>query len=124
VVLWLQQMNGPTKTKPKPALSSEALNLVAQRFKLLGDPTRLRILQELFEGELSVQDIGERVGTSQANISKHLSSLLDQGILGRRKEGLYVYYFIADASIFALCELVCTSLADRFERARTQFEPK
>jgi len=96
--------------------------MVAQRFKLLSDPTRLRIIQELFDGELTVQEIEERVGTSQANVSKHLGSLVDQGLLARRKEGLYAYFSIADDSIYALCNLVCTSLADRFERARIQFE--
>ena len=111
------------KQKSKPNLSPEALEMVAQRFKLLGDPTRLRIIQELFEGELSVQEIEERVGTSQANVSKHLSGLVDHGILARRKDGLYAYYSIADESVYALCTLVCTSLADRFERARVQFEP-
>lgn len=111
------------KQKEKPTLSPEALELVAQRFRLLGDPTRLRILQELFEGELVVQEIGARVGTSQANVSKHLSGMVDHGLLARRKEGLYVYYSVADESIYALCTLVCTSLADRFERARLHFQP-
>ena len=107
--------------KSKPNLSPEALEMVAQRFKLLSDPTRLRMIQELFDGELTVQEIESRVGTSQANVSKHLAGLVDQGLLARRKDGLYAYYSIADDSIYALCTLVCTSLADRFERARVQF---
>jgi DNA-binding transcriptional ArsR family regulator len=110
------------KKKSKPNLSPQALELVAQRFRQLSDPTRLGIIQELFEGELSVQEIGQRVGTSQANVSKHLAGLVDHGLLARRKEGLYAYYSIADESIYGLCTLVCTSLADRFERARVQFE--
>lgn len=112
------------KNKGKKAeLSAQALELVAQRFRTLGDPTRLRILQALFDGELSVQEVGRRVGTSQANVSKHLAGLVDQGLLSRRKEGLYAYYSIADPSIFVLCDLVCGSLAERFERARTEFRP-
>jgi ArsR family transcriptional regulator len=109
--------------RPDSRLSAEALEFVAQRFRLLGDPTRLRILQALFDGELSVREIGESVGTTQANVSKHLGALLDQGLLARRKDGLYVYYSIADPSIYPLCDLVCTSLADRFDRARRQLEP-
>jgi DNA-binding transcriptional ArsR family regulator len=107
------------KTQSKSRLSGPALTLVAQRFRALSDPTRLRILQTLFDGELSVQEIGDRVGTTQANVSRHLAGLIDQGILSRRREGLYAYYSIADPSIFALCDLVCNSLAARFERART-----
>jgi DNA-binding transcriptional ArsR family regulator len=108
------------KSERKPALSGVALEMVAQRFRALADPTRLRILQTLFDGELNVRQIGDCVGTSQANVSRHLAGLMEQGLLSRRREGLYSYYSIADPSIYALCELVCSSLAARFERARDE----
>lgn len=105
-----------------PQLPRPALELVARRFRALGDPTRLQLLHELFEGEeLSVNDLCARVGTSQANVSKHLRSLMDEGILARRKEGLYAFYRIADPSVRSLCSLVCGSLVDRFEQARREF---
>ncbi len=109
-------------TTPVKRLSREALELVARRFRTLADPTRLQLVNELMGvEELTVQDLCERVGTSQANASKHLRLLLDEGVLARRKEGLYAYYSLADESTHALCELVCHALADRFERAHEEF---
>lgn len=105
----------------KPKLSPQALALVARRFRALSDPTRLSILQSLFEGEASVQELCEKSGARQANVSKHLSILADQGIVGRRKKGLFVHYRIVDDSIYDLCKTVCGALADRFENAVTQF---
>lgn len=108
--------------RSKQQLPREALELVAQRFRTLGDATRLELLQALFAGERSVQELCEATGVRQANASKHLSLLADHGILARRKDGLFARYRIADASIAALCELVCGSLADRFETARARFD--
>lgn len=109
------------RTKPKPHLSPEALRLVAQRFRVLGEAARLQILQALFAGELSVQEVCEQTGLKQANVSKHLSLLAREGLLSRRKEGLFVRYAISDESVYALCELVCGALAEKFERATAAF---
>ena len=103
---------------PKPRLTREALELVAQRFRALGDPTRLELLQCLFHGERTVQALCEETGTAQANASKHLGVLAEQGIVARRKEGLHVWYRLADESVRDLCEVVCGSLLRRFEAAR------
>lgn len=91
-------------------LNEHTLEHVAHRFKILGEPMRLKLLNCLQEGELCVQDLVEQTGAGQANISKHLSMLSSQGILGRRKEGLYVFYFIKDETVYELCDLVCNSL--------------
>ena len=104
----------------KTKLSRPALEMVAQKFRALSDPNRLMILQELCEGECSVGELCERVGTSQANVSKHLSTLAAQGIVSRRKEGLYAYYAIVDESIEPLCELVCSTLAERLGDAQAE----
>lgn len=112
------------KKKQKAPLSREALELVAQRFKALADPTRLALLQALFEGERTVQELCADTGTSQANASKHLALLTDQGLLARRKDGLFVRYRIDDPSVHALCELVCGSLARRFEAVRAHLVPE
>lgn len=109
--------------KKKPELPPEALQLVAQRFRVLSDPTRLGVLQALFGGELTVQQICTATGTTQANASKHLSQLTRAGILGRRKQGSFVYYRIVDPSIYQLCELVCGALADRFAAAGAALTP-
>lgn len=111
------------KKKEKAPLGREALELVAQRFRAMGDPTRLALLQALFDGERTVHELCELTGTAQANASKHLALLADQGLVARRKDGLFVRYSIEDPSLRQLCELVCGSLARRFEEVRGHFAP-
>jgi DNA-binding transcriptional ArsR family regulator len=97
----------------KRAMTPEALELVAARFKVMAEPLRLRILQELEGGEMSVGDITEAVESTQPNVSKHLKMLQEAGLLGRRQEGNTVYYSIADASVFEICDVVCSSIRER-----------
>jgi DNA-binding transcriptional ArsR family regulator len=104
-------------SKPKLPLSSQMIELVARRFRMLGEPQRLRILQTLEDGERTVGEIVETVAANQSNISKHLQALYDAGIVGRRREGSNIYYSIADEVVFKLCELVCQSAT---EDARTK----
>lgn len=99
-------------------LTDEALGLIATRFRMLSDQTRLRLLHLLSMGEMTVTQLVEASGSGQANVSKHLGMLTDAGIVARRKEGLNVYYRIADESIFELCNIVCNSLGDRFAAHR------
>jgi ArsR family transcriptional regulator len=99
-------------------LSREALEIVAQRFRALGDATRLSLLQALFERERTVQELCALTAASQANVSKHLALLLDQGLVARRREGLHTHYRIADRHIERLCHVVCGSLAERHEAVR------
>lgn len=103
------------------SLSPKALGLVAQRFKALSDPARLALVQRLMAGEKTVGELCAECGGTQANTSRQLALLHDEGILARRKEGLHVHYSIADASIEQLCELVCSSLSQRLERLREEF---
>jgi ArsR family transcriptional regulator len=98
------------KVKKIRPMTDEALALIARRFAVLSEPMRLRLLHALFDGERSVNTLVEATGGTQANISRHLQTLADAGLLARRKEGLQVFYSIADPSIFPLCELVCGSL--------------
>lgn len=94
-------------------LSEQALELIAARFKLLGEASRLKIIIALEAGEQNVGQIVDATGLTQANASRHLSALTESGILARRREGLNIYYEIADRSIFDLCESVCGSLQKR-----------
>ncbi|MBP6506712.1 MAG: helix-turn-helix transcriptional regulator [Opitutaceae bacterium] len=97
----------------KSQLSGEALELIARRFAVLAEPMRLRLIHTLFAGEKNVTELVEATEGTQANISRHLQTLTAAHILSRRKEGLQVFYAIADPSIFKLCELVCGSLEKR-----------
>jgi len=92
------------------ALSDEALELVARRFAVLAEPMRLRLIQALFAGEKNVNALVEETGGTQANISRHLQTLTQAHVVSRRKEGLQVFYAIADPTIHQLCKLVCGSL--------------
>src|SRR5690242_12676762 len=91
-------------------LTEEALGLIAARFRILSEPMRLKLLHVLGRDEMSVGDLVQATGGGQANVSKHLSLLLDAGIVRRRKEGLSVFYRVSDGTIFELCELVCASV--------------
>jgi DNA-binding transcriptional ArsR family regulator len=94
---------------PHP-LPEDLAELIARRFRALGDPLRVRILDLVRDQELSVSTLAERLGAGQQNVSKHLALLTDAGMLARRKDGNHVYYRIADEGVFALCEQVCGSL--------------
>lgn len=93
-------------------ISRKMTEAVAQRFRLLGDPTRLRVLQCLEGGERSVTEIVRALRASQPNISKHLQVLHAAGILERRREANTIYYSIGDPIIPRLCRLVCDSALD------------
>jgi DNA-binding transcriptional ArsR family regulator len=103
---------------PGHPLPDDLVELIAQRFRVLGEPMRIKLLDRLREGEASVQELAEATEASQQNVSKHLGVLLQSGIVGRRKEGNFAYYSIADEGVFALCEDVCGSLAEQLESLR------
>lgn len=94
-------------------LTDEAIEMIAARFRILSEPMRLKILHTLGEAEMSVGELVDAVGGSQANVSKHLGLMLEAGIVARRREGVTIYYRIADETIFELCETVCSSLSER-----------
>ena len=94
---------------PHP-LPEDLAELIARRFRALGDPMRVRMLDLLRDGELSVNGLAEQLGAGQQNVSKHLAVLTEAAMVARRKEGTHVYYRIADEGVFALCEQVCGSL--------------
>lgn len=97
-------------------LTPETLDLIAHRFKALGDPTRLRILDALRGGEASVSALVAATGLSQANASKQLKQLHALGFVARRKDGLFVRYRLADRGIFRLCDLMCARVAEEATR--------
>jgi DNA-binding transcriptional ArsR family regulator len=94
---------------PSP-IPIDLAEMIAARLRVIGDPTRIRILDLLRDGDLSVTQITEDLGTSQQNASKHLGVLLQAGIVARRKDGNNSIYSIADAGVYDLCEQVCGGL--------------
>lgn len=96
-------------------LSSEVLELIARRFRVLAEPSRLLILNRLMAGERTVTELGEATGLNQANLSKHLQLLRSAGFVRRRREGLFAHYRIADPSVNALCEIMCSRLETQVE---------
>jgi DNA-binding transcriptional ArsR family regulator len=99
-------------------LSDGFAELIAQRFHALGDPTRLKLLDRLREGEAHVLELATLLETTPQNVSKHLGVLHQLGIVARRKKGNYVYYSVADDSIYALCEIVCGGIERQLEDRR------
>ncbi|MGO9452590.1 MAG: ArsR/SmtB family transcription factor [Candidatus Binataceae bacterium] len=97
------------------SMTPEALELVAARFRAMGEPLRLRILQQLETGERSVSALAETIGSTQPNVSKHLKVLQDTGLVERRQQGNSAYYSIADEMVFELCDMICSRLRERLE---------
>lgn len=100
-------------------MTPEILELIAQRFRLLADPMRLRILHELQQGEMSVSELVKLTGASQPNVSKHLASLRSHQMVKRRQEGNMAYFSISASYIFTLCDTVCNSMRDEVEQKQT-----
>jgi DNA-binding transcriptional ArsR family regulator len=104
-------------------LPDEALTQVAAYFQALSEPTRLRILNLLRQREHSVGELAQRCGFSSANVSRHLGLLQQHGLVQRESRGNSAYYSIADPSVYALCDLVCGTLARQFERQMQAHAP-
>ena len=90
---------------------------VSAYFALLAEPTRLKILNALCEGERSVNDVVERVGSTQTNVSRHLNLMYSRGVLKRRRDGATVYYSVSDPNVVALCRTACVHIAGQSEVA-------
>ena len=98
-------------TEPIPhPLPEQLVELIAQRFRVLGEPMRIKLLDRLRDGAATVGELQEAVGASQQNVSKHLGVLLQAGLVSRTKAGTSSRYAIADESVFELCEHVCGGL--------------
>jgi DNA-binding transcriptional ArsR family regulator len=90
------------------------LDQIAARFRLLGEPLRLKLLAALTSGERSVGELVALTGANQPNVSKHLAALAQGGLVGRRKAGTTIYYALTDPSVLTLCDTVCYGIQRRF----------
>ena len=102
----------PSTDIPHP-LPAPLADLIARRFRVIGEPMRIRLLDHLREGSMTVNELSEAVGSTQQNVSKHLAVLTEAGIVGREKVGNHVRCYIADQTVFELCELVCGGLREQ-----------
>ncbi|MGZ9075746.1 MAG: ArsR/SmtB family transcription factor [Burkholderiaceae bacterium] len=89
--------------------------VVSGYFGLLSEPTRLKILNAICEGELSVTQIVERVESTQTNVSRHLNLMYSKGVLKRRRDGASTLYSIADRNVVTLCRTACIQMASQLD---------
>ena len=99
-------------------LPDDLVELIAERFRAVSEPTRIKLLDRLREREATVLELTELVGTTQQNVSKHLGVLQRSGIVARRKQGNFAYYRIVDEGVLSLCEAVCGNLQQQVESLR------
>jgi len=97
---------------------NEVLNLQAELCKSLSNPKRLRIIQELREGEMSVGELAGIMGIKQSNTSQHLATLRKIGIISPRKEGSTVYYKLVSLKIAEACDLVHEVIAEQLSKSQ------
>ena len=99
-------------------MTPDLMALIAERFKALAEPARLRILNALRRGEMTVSELVEDTELGQANVSKHLQLLHNLKFVSRRKDGLFVYYALADKRVFQLCDIMCGRLESEMKARR------
>ncbi|MPZ66741.1 MAG: metalloregulator ArsR/SmtB family transcription factor [Pseudonocardiaceae bacterium] len=104
-------------------LPEPLIELVAHRFRVIGEPMRIRLLERLRHGPATVGHLADTLGATQQNVSKHLGVLHQAGILSREKQGTAVRYTITDPTVFELCDLVCGRLRQQFTELAQRLTP-
>ena len=107
---------------PHP-LPGPLVEAIAERFRVLGEPMRIRVLDHLRAGPMTVGELADALGTSQQNVSKHVGVLSRAGLVSREKEGNSVRCRIADASVMQLCEQVCGGLQRQLSELQALLSP-
>ena len=102
-------------------LTPDTIELIAERFRALGEPARLQLMSELRGGERTVGELVDATGGATGNVSKHLRLLHAAGFVTRRKEGQFVYYGLAGDDVFRLCDIMCGRIETEAERRRRAF---
>jgi DNA-binding transcriptional ArsR family regulator len=90
---------------------------VADLFRLLSTPIRLKIICAVCNGERNVSELLELIDTTQPNMSQHLATLYRAGVLGKRREGTQIFYRLDNPRVAELCRAVCTQVADEMQQA-------
>jgi DNA-binding transcriptional ArsR family regulator len=113
-----------TSSSPVPhPLPEPLIELVAQRFRVLGEPMRIKLLDRLREGDATVSDLQDALGASQQNVSKHLGILHAAGMVSRTKRGNSTLYSISDPTVFELCEQVCGGVRRQLQELEQILQP-
>ena len=107
---------------PHP-LPEPLIELVAQRFRVLGEPMRIKLLDQLREGDATVTELQEALGASQQNVSKHLGILYAAGMVSRTKQGNTTRYAISDPGVFELCDQVCGGVRRQLQELEQILQP-
>jgi DNA-binding transcriptional ArsR family regulator len=113
-------MSEPATPHPLP---EPLIELVAQRFRVLGEPMRIKLLDRLRDGDATVGELQQALGASQQNVSKHLGILYDAGMVSRVKDGNHTRYSISDSGVFELCDQVCGGVRRQLEELETILQP-
>ena len=103
-------------------LPEPLIDLVAQRFRVLGEPMRIKLLDRRREGDASGGELQEALGASQQNVSKHLGILHAAGMVDRTKQGTHARYSISDPSVFELCDQVCGGIRRQLQELEAILE--
>jgi len=93
--------------------TDETFETAADLFRVMSAPMRLRIINCLRDGEKNVSYLLTQVNTTQPNMSQHLNTLYQAGILGKRREGVQIFYRVIDQRIVSICEAVCVEIANK-----------
>ena len=104
-------------------LPEPLIELVAQRFRVLGEPMRIKLLDQLRESDATVAELQEALGASQQNVSKHLGILLSAGMVARTKDGNHSRYSISDPTVFELCDQVCGDVRRQLQELEAILQP-
>ena len=104
------------KRQPRPetgpvADSDEVFEAAAEVFRVMSAPMRLKIISCLCNGERNVSELLEEIQTTQPNMSQHLNTLYQAGVLGKRRDGVQIFYRIINDQVVSLCRAVCTQVA-------------
>lgn len=91
--------------------SDEVFEMAAEIFRVMSAPMRLKIISCLCNGEKNVSQLLEEIDTTQPNMSQHLNTLYQAGVIGRRREGVQIFYRIINDRVVTLCRAVCTQIA-------------
>ena len=101
-----RKVNQPSYTE-----SDEVFESAAEMFRVMSAPMRLKIISSLCNGEKNVGELLDEINTTQPNMSQHLNTLYQAGVLGKRREGVQIYYRIVNDRVVTLCRALCTQIA-------------